>query len=273
MLRAVRIIAYQNMASYRKPTAIAIQDSFKLPPYSTVIGMVHNACGWNSYHPMRVSISGNHVTSISDMYTRYFFGQTLQYEKGYIRQQLYTVNIPGEELGGPVSELKSDGSDKDGKDGIVRGLGYAELIVDVELVLYIVPEDESDLEEIKQGLLYPIKFPSLGRHEDILRIDDVSIVELQQQSGDKKDKNQKFSSEYDCLIPMQEYEKLGLNATGTVYNFNKVFQTVDQTGKPLKYRKITERIKAKLIKKGGQIFYANAWYDELDGKKIGVFLA
>lgn len=44
--KAVRIIAYQNMASYRVPSSLAIKESYPLPPYSSVIGMVHAACGF-----------------------------------------------------------------------------------------------------------------------------------------------------------------------------------------------------------------------------------
>ena len=55
-MRAIRIQCFQNLVNYRKPTSFLIKETYPLPPYSTVIGMVHAACGFEQYHPMQVSI-------------------------------------------------------------------------------------------------------------------------------------------------------------------------------------------------------------------------
>lgn len=275
MLKAVRVIAYQNMPNFRKPTSFAIQDSYKLPPYSTVIGMVHTACGFTEYHPMRVSIAGRYHNTMVDMYTRYFFGMSLEYDSkagGYTRHQLYTDKEEGGGLGGFTSGLAPDGSTAKNKDGITRGLGYAELVTDLELAIYIVPDNPDELELIKDGLTYPKRFPALGRHEDILRMDNVEIVELKQQSDNDMDDGQLFHMHYDALVPMDIYSELSLNCQGTVYSLNKCFATKDAKGVELKSRRITERVTAKLIK-AGTAFAAKAMYDEYGDDKIGVFLA
>lgn len=267
MLKAVRVIAYQNMPNYRKPTAIAIQDSYPLPPYSTVIGFVHTCCGYEEYQPMKVSIAGKSKSLVADMYTRYFHGNR-KLEIG--RHQLYTEKDPSCGLGGWVTPKL----DTEHKIGITRGLGYMQLLVDVELAIYIVPDNPDQLEEIKNGLLYPKRYPALGRHEDILRIDDVEIVELKRLTDEESDE-QAFTMEYDALIPLDIIDELELETMGrtpgTVFNFNKVFYVDKAEKKP--YRKILERVKAKLVK-SGTLFTVNAYYDDTyKGQKIGVFLA
>ncbi len=83
-MRAIRIKAYQNMANYRLPSSAVIKESYPLPPYSTVIGMVHAACGFTEYVPMQVSIQGRCVSHLSDLYTKYEFGKSTKYEAGVI---------------------------------------------------------------------------------------------------------------------------------------------------------------------------------------------
>ena len=39
-MRAIRIQCFQNLVNYRKPTSFLIKETYPLPPYSTVIGMV-----------------------------------------------------------------------------------------------------------------------------------------------------------------------------------------------------------------------------------------
>jgi len=60
MNKAIRIKCSQQLANYRKPTSFLIKESYPLPPYSTVIGMIHVACGFTEYHPMDISIQGKH---------------------------------------------------------------------------------------------------------------------------------------------------------------------------------------------------------------------
>ena len=54
MERAIRIDCFQNLANYRKPSSFIIKESYPLPPYSTVIGMIHAISGFDSYHKMQI---------------------------------------------------------------------------------------------------------------------------------------------------------------------------------------------------------------------------
>lgn len=237
--KAIKIECYQNMANYKKPSSIQVQESFKLPPYSTVIGMIHKVCNFTEYKPMKISIQGNSKSSITDMYTRYFFG--IKYDS--TRHQLW---------------VKNDNS----FDGITRGLGYAELMVDVDLIIHVVPEDESLFDAILNGLKNPSIYPALGRHEDILRIDKIDSVELE----DTKE----IELNNDAYIPMDILNKSRNrgNTAGTIYNLNKVFAINEKTN--IRYWK--EKVKVKYIRSGEEFRFKDFIKKEKNSD-LGLFLA
>ena len=156
MNKAIRIICKQELVNYKKPTSLLIKETYPLPPYSTVIGMIHKACDFQEYHDMQISIQGKIGTHISDMYTRYAFNQNTKYEDA--RHNIWFDY-------------------ENQKYGIVKGIAHTELISQVELVIHILPlDDEFDL--IYESLKNPKYYLSLGRHEDLLDIQEVEIVDL-----------------------------------------------------------------------------------------------
>ena len=237
--KAIKIECYQNMANYKKPSSIQVQESFKLPPYSTVIGMIHKVCDFKEYKPMQISIQGNSKSSLTDMFTRYFFG--IKYDP--TRHLLWA---------------KNDNS----FDGITRGLGYAELIVDVDLIIHVIPEDENLFDTILNGLKKPLIYPALGRHEDILRIDKIDTVELE----DTKE----IELNNDAYIPIDILSKSKNrgNTAGTIYNLNKVFAINEKTN--IRYWK--EKVKVKYIKSGEE-FHFKEFIKKEKNSNIGLFLA
>lgn len=58
MEKAIRVECFQNLVNYRKPSSFIIKESYPLPPYSTVLGMIHTACGYpkGDFHPMKISV-------------------------------------------------------------------------------------------------------------------------------------------------------------------------------------------------------------------------
>ena len=67
-MKAVKLKLYQNMVNYKVPTSFQLKESYPLPPYSTVIGMVHSLCDFKEYKPMKISISGNYFSKVNDLY-------------------------------------------------------------------------------------------------------------------------------------------------------------------------------------------------------------
>ncbi|WP_028308583.1 type I-B CRISPR-associated protein Cas5b [Desulfitibacter alkalitolerans] len=152
-MKAVRVRLYQDLVNYKRPNSFQLKETYPLPPYSTVIGMVHNLCGYQEYQSMQVSVQGKYFSKVNDLYTRYEFKNAMKYEED--RHQLRV-----------------------GEYGIGRGVATAELLVDVELLLHIVPDDQSKIEEIHAAFEKPREYPSLGRREDLVTIAEVKHVTL-----------------------------------------------------------------------------------------------
>lgn len=240
MNKVIRLKCFQQLPNYRKPTSFQIKESYPLPPYSTVIGMVHTACGFTEYHPMNISIQGKYHSAVSEMYTKYAFG--IPYDEA--RHQAWVKN-------------------GDKKDGINIGIGYIELLTDVELVIHIQPENETELEIIKQGLTNPKSYLSLGRHEDLLRIDEVAIVEVEEWNDDVA------LTKYDAYIPTEYLNDIDKEVSGTIYKLNKSFY-IDSQG----LRRWNEKIKV-----AHTAAFKDIEFDEtkaviyIDNDNIPVFLA
>ncbi len=224
-MKAIKVKAFQQMPSYRKPTSFAIKESYPLPPYSTIIGMVHAACGFEDYVDMEVSVQGLHYAVVNDLYIRYEFGNATKFEEGR-----HTLNANGY--------------------GIVRGAGNIELLGDVQLILHVKPEDENMLGAIKNGLLYPKNYLALGRWEDLLRIDEVEEVQLFEEELEDEEE-----LTYDTYIPvdMEVHNYHGSREiVGTYYYLNKKY-TKDQNG----FRKWDKKIKVRHASKNSTIKYGS----------------
>ena len=192
MERAIRLQCFQNLVNYRKPTSFIIKETFPLPPYSTVLGMIHAACGFKEFHPMKLSIQGTNSGTISELYTRYSFNGA-KYEEG--RHQICV----------------DDGE----KYGVFRGIANVELICENHMVIHIIPSDE-DFETVYQGLKNPPQYLSLGRYEDLLDIERVDIVELSMREEAHTRRN----------IYVQVKKEMILRKHPTVYNLTKEYEIV-----------------------------------------------
>lgn len=234
-MRAVRIKAYQNMVSYRMPSSAVIKESYPLPPYSSVIGMVHAACGFQKYVPMQVSIQGNTASHVSELYTKYEFKKFMT----YATDGRHNVKL------------------QNGTDtlGMTRGMGNVELLTDVELVLHIIPEEDDMVDAIADGLHHPKSYLALGRWEDLIRIDDVQVCELQQVELDNP-----CMLPYSCYMPILTEEQIredgDIKTRGTVYRLNKEY-TISAKG----FRQWTTIIPARFACAGSQIADATIWID------------
>lgn len=249
--KAIRLECYQNMPNYKKPASMEFKESFKFPPYSTVIGMIHKVCNFTEYKPMKISIQGNSKSIVGDMFTRYFL-------------------TPNKCEGDRTYFAIINKEDKETKTGLIRGTGVAELIVDVNLIIHIVPEDKSLFDIILNGLKNPSIYPSLGRHEDILRINNVQPVELEETDTVK--------IYNDSYIPLKYFSEED-NIIGTVYSLNKEFNKTTpnsiRTWKtPVKVKYVKKRIEPIEFENNVYIEIGKNIYKENDKNiNLGVFLA
>ena len=215
--RAVALKCFQAMASYRMPGSYVTRESYPMPPYSAVIGMVHKACGLSEYTPMQISVQGRSAGSISEPFTSYSFNRSVPFE----------------------AERHNVALDDDGKKiGIGRGLGHVELVCDAALLIHILPEDDALVETIAQGLTCPDQYLALGRHEDILRIDSVEIVTVNSVPAEEP-----ITLFYDAYIPEEKASALGC-ASSTRYLLNKRYELAGG------FRKWTQRVRVCLASEG-----------------------
>lgn len=197
-MKAIRLKLRQDMVNYKKPMSFQIKETYPLPPYSTVIGMVHALCGFKTYVPMQVSVQGNYASKVFDSYIRYEFANK-KFEEG--RHQIHIVS-------------------NDESFGINRGIAQVELLVDVELLLHIVPKDQSEesLAHIYQSLLYPSTFPSLGRYEDTALFEEVSLVTLEWIENEVE-----RTFHYDFYVPVEQVTD-AIKTSSVQYDIHKTYE-------------------------------------------------
>lgn len=186
IMKAIKLKLYQNMANYKVATSFQLKESYPLPPYSTIIGMVHSLCDFKEYVPMDISVKGKYFSKVNDLYTRYEFKNGMKFEKG--RHQI-----------------------KVGDYGVSKGIATAELLVDVNLTIHIIPENQSEesINRIFEAFKYPREYPSLGRREDLALIEDVKIVEIEKKELDE-----------DILMGKNEYAYIPLELLKKSYTID-----------------------------------------------------
>lgn len=67
-MKVLRIVLKQSSANYRKAGTIDNKMTYPLPIPATIIGALHNICGYTDYHSMDISIQGNFKAISKDMY-------------------------------------------------------------------------------------------------------------------------------------------------------------------------------------------------------------
>lgn len=210
-MQVIKLVCKQTLVNYRKPTSFKIKETYPLPPYSTVIGMVHKACSFKEYHPMQVSIQGTRKGQVSDLYTKYTFSVGKKYEPK--RHNLWVTDQNQKQY------------------GITRGIGYTELITELDLIIHIKPENEEELTYIYECLQKPSVYLSLGRHEDLL---DIVKVEIQNYEEAKN-----INIKHDIYVPVEQAKKYH----GTIYPLTKEFYIDQATG----LRRFQKPILSKLV--------------------------
>lgn len=196
MEKAIRLQCFQNLVNYKKPSSFIIKETFPLPPYSTVLGMIHAACGFTTFHPMRLSIQGTNQGTVSELYTRYSFSPGGKYEEG--RHQICI----------------EDGE----KYGIFKGIANVELVCENKMVIHIIPEEE-DFNIVYESLKNPPKYLSLGRYEDTLDIERIDIVSIHLEES--------VTARRNIYVPVDSEISGGEYGT-TIYNLTKEFEITKQ---------------------------------------------
>ncbi|AWC32899.1 type I-B CRISPR-associated protein Cas5b [Bacillus cytotoxicus] len=157
-MKVIRLKLFQETACYTKPFANKVAETYPLPPYSTVKGMIHQLLQANELLPLRFSIQGNYETKLID------------YRKSYmVKKKSVSMPIIFDGLAMEVPE----------QEHMTSMPLYTHMLFNVELVIHIAGE-EALLERIYQHFIELNQHLSLGRHEDLVRVDEVTFVELEE---------------------------------------------------------------------------------------------
>ncbi len=208
-MKAIRLKIKQNLVNYKFPTSFQLKETYPLPPYSTIIGMVHNACNYLEYKPMMVSIQGKYHSKVNDLATRYEFKSGMNFDA--TRHQI-----------------------KVGEYGVSMGISTVELLSDVELVIHIMPENQDLIMEIYNAFKTPREYISLGRREDLVIIEEVKIVEILKEKI--RGENIQTDENYRAYVPVEmitnknvfvngEIEEIQYK--GTMYKINKNYELIN----------------------------------------------
>lgn len=157
-MKVLRLLLYQETVCYTKPFASKVTETYPLPPYSTVKGMLHEVMEAKQLIPFSLSIQGKSDSRIVD------------YRKTHmIKKHEFAMPIIMDGLGSAVPHYS---------DNVMTSMPlYTHMLYDVELVVHIKAEDQI-LQKIYTSFKETEKHLSLGRHEDLLRLDEVSFVKL-----------------------------------------------------------------------------------------------
>ncbi|MCD2257200.1 CRISPR-associated protein Cas5 [Agrilactobacillus fermenti] len=208
-MKGIKLCLHQETANYRKPASFGLRETYPLPPYSTIIGMVHYLADFQTYHPMKISVQGSYFSKTNDVFTRYEFKNGAKFEPSR-----HNINVNGM--------------------GVTRGIGSTELLVDVDLMIHIVPADEQDLELIYQALKKPRAYPALGRHEDLAVFESVNKVDINETEIEEMTNEQyhKGNPNWAAYFPIDlitetetvEVESTESNVAGTRYHIPKRYE-------------------------------------------------
>ena len=198
-MKAIKFKIYQNLVNYKVPTSFQLKETFPLPPFSSIIGMIHSLCGFKEYNRMKVSVKGKSASKVNELYTRYEFK-----ERDTFKPERHQINVDGL--------------------GITRGTAHAELLVDLESTIHVIPENQELLNLILTSLKYPHKYLSLGRYEDIAYIKDIKIVDV---FFKELDEDLEMEEEIFAYVPLSFFEeekmdsgssRYGVRVNGTKYD-------------------------------------------------------
>jgi len=83
-MKSLRIVLTQNKAHYKKEEVDQNKLTYPLPPFSTVIGALHNACCFKDYKPMNLSIQGKYKSLSKQAYTDHCFLDNTHDDRGIL---------------------------------------------------------------------------------------------------------------------------------------------------------------------------------------------
>ena len=177
-MKILKLKLYQETACYKKPFANKVAETYPLPPYSTIIGMFHKILQAKpgEYFPMNISVQGEYEGIFSNY-------QNLRMYKG--------------------------------KDKVTAMPRNVHQLLDINLIIHVQAEDEV-IDKIYENIINGTETFTLGRNEDIVRIDDIKILKNIEEVEEVEIKNNAYIPEWAAK-----------NVNGINYRLNTTYQIND----------------------------------------------
>lgn len=192
-MNVLRIKAFQETACYKKPFANKVTETYPIPPYSTVKGMIHAVLNADKLIPFSLSVQGDFESQIIDYRKTYF-----------VKKHEFAMPIVLEGISGAAPVYS---------ENVMTSMPlYTHMLHNIQLVFHI-KADEQVLEKIYNGFHQMSSFVSIGRHEDLLRIDEVDYVILE--------KTDECLTKHSIYIPKSQIAESGL---GVPYLLNWTYK-------------------------------------------------
>jgi CRISPR-associated protein Cas5t len=194
-MQALRLKLHQHNAVYRNPTSSEIVESYPLVPPSTLLGLI--------------------ATFLRRELEKGSFNLAIQGSYGALIRDYQWYKKYNEETGGYQSH---------------RYPLLVHMLYDVKLLIHIAAKSDSDLRFLLDSFRHPPYFLYLGRAEDIIKIEDASIVNIEKRKLDIS------HLPYNAYISAKEADSLQVR--GVAYKLASFSKLV-----PLQIRKQTKLIR------------------------------
>lgn len=184
-MRALRLDLFQETVCYKKPFALKISETYPLPPYSTVNGMLHKLLDAKEYIPINISIQGSYESVVNNYQTTYF----------YKKKEVTTM---------PMNQ---------------------HMLLNVKLIIHINAQDEI-LDKIHERFLNLDEHLSLGRKEDLVRIDNIKFVDIESyevETDSEEDYENFLLNQYNIKMPIYIPKTNDYNLKGISYRLNNYY--------------------------------------------------
>lgn len=187
MNKVLKLKLFQQTACYRKPSSFKVGETYPLPPYSTVKGMLHKWMNANCLIPMEISIQGKYKSMIIDYSNRVFYKK---------KTDFLPLNINGQKI------IYTDTINTNNSAFTHMPLPI-HLLFDINLVIH-VRANGNVIDSIIEGIETMGYCPTLGRNEDIVRIDSYEVVDIM-----PLPKSAANIMQYDAYVPQYIIDNLG----------------------------------------------------------------
>lgn len=137
-MKILKIKLFQETACYKKPFSFKVAETYPLPPYSTVIGMLHKILGAQNgeYFDMNISVQGDYESIFSNY-------QNLRKYKSEKEVTSMPMNV--------------------------------QQLLNINLIIHVQAEDEI-IDKLYYNIINGQETLTLGRNEDLVRIDEIRFI-------------------------------------------------------------------------------------------------